>query len=127
MTSRERTPVRYGDVAILFRALTSARTYEEALRDAGIPYYLVAGSGFYAAQEVRDLLNCLTALERQADALALFGTLRSPMFGLSDEVLYLMSQSVSIAGALEDPGRVEGLSDHERGHSCDYQAGRYDE
>ena len=108
------SPVRYGDVAILFRALTSARTYEEALRDAGIPYYLVAGSGFYAAQEVRDVLNCLKTLERQGDALALFGTLRSPMFGLSDEVLYLMSQSGSIAGAMENPDRVEGLSELER-------------
>jgi len=108
------SPVRYGDITILFRALTSARTYEEALRDAGIPYYLVAGSGFYAAQEVRDVLNCLKVLERQTDALALVGTLRSSLFGLSDEVIFLMSRAGSLDAALAEPSAVEGLSPHQR-------------
>ena len=106
--------VRYGDIAVLFRALTSARIYEEALRDAGIPYYLFAGAGFYAAQEVRDVLNCLKALEWQSDEIALVGTLRSPMFGLSDEVIYLMQLSGSIEGALANPEAVERVSDEER-------------
>lgn len=106
--------VEYGDIAVLFRALTQAHTYEDALRDAGIPYYLIAGSGFYAAQEVRDVLNCLKALERRSDRIALVGALRSPMFGLSDDVLYCMSRSGDLVDALLHPETMQGVTEGQR-------------
>lgn len=80
-------PPTYGDMAFLFGALTDVKTYERALRRAGVPCYVVAGHGFYGRPEVTDLLNLLTFLDNRADDLALAGVLRSPLFGLSDETL----------------------------------------
>jgi len=81
-------PLGYGDVAILCRASTSFSAYEDALERAGVPFLTVAGRGFYARPEVRDLLNGLQALADPADDLALAGLLRSPAFALSDAALY---------------------------------------
>jgi ATP-dependent helicase/nuclease subunit A len=80
-------PPTYRDIAFLFGALTDVKTYERALRRAGVPCYVVAGHGFYGRPEVSDLLNLLAFLDNRADDIALAGVLRSPLFGLSDETL----------------------------------------
>jgi ATP-dependent helicase/nuclease subunit A len=80
--------VRFGDVAILCRASSAFRYYEDAFDAAGIPYVTVAGKGFYDRPEIRDLLNALRAVDDPHDDLALAGLLRSPVIGLSDESLY---------------------------------------
>ena len=85
-------PVRPGDVAILLRAMTDVHIYEQALRHAGLPYYLVVGRGFFDAQEVQDVANFLKTLENELDDVALVGALRSLMIGLSDETLYHLSR-----------------------------------
>ncbi|MCS6859358.1 MAG: UvrD-helicase domain-containing protein [Abditibacteriales bacterium] len=78
----------YGDIALLFAAMTDVATYENALRERRIPYYVVAGSGLYRQQEVKDVLSFLSVLENVHDDLALIGALRSPFFAVSDETLY---------------------------------------
>ncbi|MBN2305068.1 MAG: UvrD-helicase domain-containing protein, partial [Anaerolineae bacterium] len=80
-------PVQYGDVAILFQAMTRAPLYEDVFKAAQLPYVTIAGKGYYDRQEVRDLLNLLAALHNPADDLALASVLRSPLFGLSDDAL----------------------------------------
>ena len=85
-------PVRLGDIAILFRALSSVQHYEEALRRYGISYYLVGGHAFYAQQEIFDLLNLLRCVDSLADEVSLLGALRSPMFSLSDETLFWLAR-----------------------------------
>jgi ATP-dependent helicase/nuclease subunit A len=76
-----------GDFALLFQAATHFDTYEQALADAGIPYVTIAGKGFYARQEIADILNLLTFLVSPIDDLSLASVLRSPMFAFSDEML----------------------------------------
>jgi ATP-dependent helicase/nuclease subunit A len=85
--------VRFGDVAILFRALTDIKLYELALRRAGIPYVVVAGRGFYEREEIQDVLSLLRFLENRTDEIALVSALRSPLFGISDETLYWLRVS----------------------------------
>lgn len=80
------------DIVLLFRAMTNVAIYEEALRDAGLDYYLVGGRAFFAQQEVYDLLNLLRTLENPHDTLALAGVLRSPFGCMSDEGLFLLAQ-----------------------------------
>ncbi len=80
-------PPQFKHVAILFRALNDVALYEQALRDWGIPYYLVGGKAFYSQEEVYDLANVLRAINDPADEAALFGALRSPFFNLFDETL----------------------------------------
>ncbi|HXF05625.1 MAG TPA: UvrD-helicase domain-containing protein, partial [Blastocatellia bacterium] len=87
-----RRAVRYGDIAILFRALSDIKIYERALRQRGIPYYVLAGKGFYERQEIQDILSLLQFLDNRTNEIALVAALRSPLFGLSDETLYWMRQ-----------------------------------
>ncbi len=79
--------VTYEDVAILCRASSSFRAYEDALDRAGIPFVTIAGRGFYERPEVRDLLNALAAIADPHDDLALAGFLRSPVIGFTDAML----------------------------------------
>jgi ATP-dependent exoDNAse (exonuclease V) beta subunit len=76
-----------GDVAVLLRRFTHVTDYLDALRAAGLPYFVVRGRGFFAAQEVRDLASALTVLDDPDDLLALVAVLRSPIVGVSDETL----------------------------------------
>ncbi len=84
--------VQYGDVAVLFRAKTHLKAFEDAFRAEGIPYQVTAGVGFYARQEIQDQLNLLRLVESPEDALALTGVLRSPFCQVSDAALFWLAQ-----------------------------------
>ena len=98
-------PIRPGDVAMLFRALSNVQYYEEALRQYEIDYYLVGGHAFYAQQEIYDLLNLLRSLSSRCDEVSLAGALRSPMFSLEDETLFWLSRHRDglFAGLFDEP------------------------
>ncbi len=87
--SREGLPhkAQFKDMAILFRAMTSSHIYENELRKAEIPYYIVRGRGFYKCSEVQELINALVAVLRE-DEWALAKLLRSLIFGIRDESLF---------------------------------------
>jgi len=88
--TREPTrPPRWGDVALLFRATTGLETYEQALREAGVPYRVDGGKAYFARREVADALLCLRAADDAADGPALYGALHSSFFGFSDDDLFL--------------------------------------
>jgi ATP-dependent helicase/nuclease subunit A len=75
---------RYGDIAVLLPARTILQPLERALAAEGIPYRVEGGSLVYATQEVRDLLNCLTAIDDPGDDVAVVAALRSPSYACSD-------------------------------------------
>ena len=81
-------PLTWGDCAVLFPTRTAMPLAEEAFKAAEIPYVTVAGIGYYDRPEVQDVLNLLQTLATPADELALATTLRSPLFGISDDGLY---------------------------------------
>src|SRR5206468_3615609 len=54
--------IRYGDIAVLLRAFTEVKTYENALRRRELPYYVVKGRGFFQCQEVSDVVSLLAAI-----------------------------------------------------------------
>ncbi len=93
-------PIGYGDVALLFQAMTHVTLYEEAFKAEGIPYLTVAGKGYYDRQEVWDVLNLLRALYNPADNLSLAAALRSPLFGLSDDALLALRLVRDAQGAV---------------------------
>jgi ATP-dependent helicase/nuclease subunit A len=82
---------RLGDMAMLLRRFTHVTDYLDALRVAGLPYFVVRGRGFFAAQEVRDLAAAMTVIDDPDDVLALVALLRSPIVGVSDETLARLS------------------------------------
>ncbi len=83
---------RYGDFAVLFRAGESMRLYEQELLRFGIPHYIIGGRGFYHQAEVRDTMNFLTILENPLREIEFAAVLRSPMFRVSDDMLFRLSQ-----------------------------------
>jgi ATP-dependent helicase/nuclease subunit A len=54
--------LQYRDCAILLRAMTHLPVYERALTEAGVPYVVVMGRGYYAAREVVELAYLLSLL-----------------------------------------------------------------
>lgn len=84
----DRSSVRPGHVALLFRKLTQADTYLDAMRRYGIPYVVEGEKYFYRRQEVIDLVNLLRVLIYPHDSVAMAGLLRSPLGGLNDRDLY---------------------------------------
>ena len=79
--------LKYGDIALLFRAMTHVQIYESAFRRANIPYQTVLGRGFYEREEITDLIQLLRFLDNKTDELALAAVLRSPLCGISDNAL----------------------------------------
>ncbi len=85
--------VAAGDVALLFRKLTQADAYLDALRRYDIPYVIEGEKHFYRRQEVIDLVNLLRVLDHPFDRIALVGLLRSALGGLSDREIYDFQQA----------------------------------
>ena len=71
---------KYSDICILMPTRTALRTLELALDDANVPYRLEGASLFFDTQEVRDLLNCLRAIDDPSNEIAIVAALRSPAF-----------------------------------------------
>ena len=87
--TRQKRPVRFGDIALIYRSTTGIDYYEDPLREADIPYLVEGGKLYYTRQEVRDISNAVWVIEDPFDSAALIATLRSPMFGFSDEEIFL--------------------------------------
>jgi ATP-dependent helicase/nuclease subunit A len=90
--SGEATP---GEVVFLFAAGTDADVFEEELRAAGLPTYRAAGRGYFAQQQVLDVLAYLRLLHNRYDDEALAAVLASPLVGVSNDALVLLRRAAS--------------------------------
>jgi ATP-dependent helicase/nuclease subunit A len=107
----ERVKVEPRHVCLLFRnlrnfGLDATRPYVEALEAHELPHLLVGGGAFYTREEVETLSAALLAIERPDDELAVFATLRGPLFAFSDATLLLWREQV---GALHPFRQVPEL------------------
>ena len=98
--------LRPGHIALLFRKLTQAQDYLDALRRYEIEYVIDGEKHFYRRQEVIDLVNVLRVIENPHDEVALLGLLRSPLGGLTDREVY----DLRVAGGFEvrQPEKLDG-------------------
>ncbi|MBL8377472.1 MAG: UvrD-helicase domain-containing protein [Burkholderiales bacterium] len=85
-------PAGFGDVMILVRSRTPMAAYEQALREAGIPFLTARLGGLLDAIEVKDMEALMRFLVRSGDDLALAHVLRSPLFGLGDDALVALAE-----------------------------------
>jgi len=105
--------VRPRDIAVLMRNKTNSQIYTDALLQAGVPFQLAGGVGFYDAPEVLDALAWLRLLADPLDSYAAGRIVQSPVFGAND------SDVVALTAGLErgDPTAfaqrvfVEAVSD----------------
>ncbi|OOM78807.1 UvrD-helicase domain-containing protein [Clostridium sp. BL-8] len=75
------------DIAVLLRSRTNLQTYENSLKNAGIPYCILGGIGFFDNQEIKDIINLYKFLFDDTDRVSFVGIIRSPIFGISDDML----------------------------------------
>ncbi len=87
-TTWEERPAAYGDCAILIQSRTRLKEYETALQQAGIPFRVIGGIGFYEEDEVQALMSTLFFLWNNDDKLALAEALKSALFGLTDADIF---------------------------------------
>ncbi len=88
----------FSDICILMPTRNILPSLERALDGAGIPYRVESESFVLGTQDVRELLNCLRAIDSPADKVALVAALRSTAFGCSD---------VELVQFLEKGGRLD--------------------
>jgi ATP-dependent helicase/nuclease subunit A len=106
----ERRSLRLSDIALLLPTRKGFERYEDALRNASIPYQVYKGRGFFERQEVKDVLRLLEFLTDTNDDIALASVLKGPFFSLSDEDLMTVS-SGSGGNLWSKLGSCPGFSD----------------
>ena len=79
--------MKYSDVAILMRGMSNRRDtiFQKALKDEGIPAYVISKTGYYSATEVQLVLNFLSVIDNPRQDLPLFNVMHSFIGNLSDE------------------------------------------
>ena len=77
-------PVEYSDICVLMPSRTGLQILERGIEGQDIPYRLESASLIFETQEIRDLLNCLKAIDDPGNQVATVAALRSPAFGCSD-------------------------------------------
>ena len=96
VTEREhpeaRVEIRPRHICVLFRRFNTwgrdvTRPYVRALEARHVPHVLIKGGSFNEREEVEALRNALGAIERPDDELAVFATLRGPLFAIDDGAL----------------------------------------
>ncbi|MGH7914163.1 MAG: UvrD-helicase domain-containing protein, partial [Candidatus Binataceae bacterium] len=96
VTTRDKPEMRVAieprHICMLFRRFSTygrdvTRPYVRALEARHIAHVLVKGGSFNEREEVEALRNALGAIERPDDELAVFATLRGPLFALDDGAL----------------------------------------
>lgn len=83
--------LRYKDIALLSRAMTTSNIYTQALRRHSIPFNAGSEKDFFKHQEMNDFLNLLRVLADPSDKIALVGVLRSPLGGFTDDEIAQMA------------------------------------
>ena len=77
----------FQDIAVLVRNTEVMGDFAAAFDEAGIPYVVNRGKGFYETREVNDLVHLLRVIANPRDEISLAVVLRSPLVAVSDEAL----------------------------------------
>ncbi len=75
--TRELRPATYRDIVILLRAQSSWNdVLQEVFESAGIPIYIEHKAGYFAAEEIRQILQMLRVMDNPRQDIPLYGVLR---------------------------------------------------
>jgi DNA helicase-2/ATP-dependent DNA helicase PcrA len=105
--AQQRRGHRLSEIAILVRAGSQTREFEERFITLGLPYRVIGGPRFYERLEIRDALAYLRVLHQPDDGLAFERILNRPKRGLGDASLRLLhgharAQEISLSRAAGD-------------------------
>ena len=79
-------------IAVLYRANSQSRLFEESLRRRAIAYNIVGGFSFYERAEVKDIIAYLKLALNPADDIALTRVINSPQRGIGRVTLDTLEQ-----------------------------------
>ena len=83
-----------GDLTILTRNRSSWEIYTRKLDEMNLPYSAeIGGAAVLETQEIRDIVNCITAIDDPSDQPSTIGALKSTYFGCNDADLYAWIKS----------------------------------
>jgi DNA helicase-2/ATP-dependent DNA helicase PcrA len=94
-TRRREDQYAPADFAVLYRTNAQSRTFEEALRRAGLPYRVVGAVSFYERREVKDLVAYLRLIVNPADDEAFKRAAQVPRRGIGDSSLDLLQAAAT--------------------------------
>lgn len=78
--------VQYRDIVVLLRTGSGwDEEFKSVFAKEGIPAYVEGRTGYFAAQEIRDVLQFLRALDNPLSDIPLFGAMKSVFGGFTDE------------------------------------------
>ena len=97
---RDRT-AEFRDFAVLVRNSEVLGEFTRAFDEAGIPYLVNRGKGFYETREVVDLMHLLRVLANPRDEISMAAVLRSPFVEASDEALLRLRGLGNFGSAVE--------------------------
>ena len=92
VSARSERPAAWSDVMLLVKKRTYLSAYENALREAGIPFISDKRGGLLESLEVADLIALLNFLITPGDNRALAHVLKSPIFDASDDDLIALAK-----------------------------------
>ena len=104
----ELRPVRYSDIALLFRSRSSYDYYSRAFTERGIPFSLHQGRGYFDQREVKDILAFISLLDNSRRDIDATAVLRSPFFDISDDAFVFIRKHAEENG-IKGPYVVESL------------------
>ena len=88
----------YGDIAVLYRTNAQSRLFEEAFLREGIPYQIVGGIGFYARQEIKDIITYLHVLINPNDDLGTARIINVPKRGIGGSTVTKIADFAEFKG-----------------------------
>ncbi|MDX8401882.1 MAG: UvrD-helicase domain-containing protein [Mariprofundaceae bacterium] len=74
--------IPWREIAVLYRSNRQSLPIEQALREAGIPYRIIGGVGFFERMEIKDALAFWALLNRCGDAMHLLRICNKPRRGI---------------------------------------------
>ena len=82
LESRRRHGVPWSDMAVLYRSNRQSLPLEQVLREAGVPYRIIGGVGFFERMEIKDVLAYWAILNRCGDHMHMLRICNTPKRGI---------------------------------------------
>ncbi len=106
--------ISYENIAVIYRANTFSRPFEEVLRRHRIPYSVIGGISYFERKEVKDLTAYLKVMENPSDDLSLLRAVNAPKRGLGPSAIerllsYARDNSLNLFNAFGKADKCQNL------------------
>jgi DNA helicase II / ATP-dependent DNA helicase PcrA len=103
------------EFAIFYRTNAQSRSFEEALRRAGLPYRIVGAMRFYERKEIKDALCFARVALNPADSTSLVRIVNVPPRGIGDKSIqrfehYAAASGITLYEAFHRADAIDGLT-----------------